>query len=145
MIATMKFQLIFPMVAYVFYIGGLNLYLMKTRFKAVLSKKLSRAYYKSFNTGEVQPENVAVAGRHLDNQYQVPMLFLFACATHISIGLADGVTLSLAWLFVATRLLHSFIHLGENHIYKRIGAFAAGWLMVMGLWGQLAYFALLSL
>ena len=51
-------------------------------------------------------------------------------------------TVAMAWFFVASRLAHAWIHLGSNRVQWRAGAFVAGWLTVVGLWGQLVYVAL---
>jgi hypothetical protein len=138
----MNSQLLIPMVVYVFYIGMLQTYLLKVRINAVRTKKVSRAYYKTFSTGETQPPDALVAGRHFDNQFQVPNLFFIGCVAHLVINQVNGLTVGLAWGFVVARWMHSFVHLGPNHIYSRIATFGLGWLMVLGLWAQLGYYAI---
>jgi hypothetical protein len=136
----MKYQLIYPMVAYVFLIWALVLANFRTRVRAVRSRQVSIKYFKAF-LGEPPPENVVIRGRHYDNQFQVPVLFLIGCVAHFAVGAADQMTLVLAWTFIATRLAHSLIHLGSNRLGPRVAAFGLGWLVLGIFYAQLAYFA----
>src|SRR4051812_13471265 len=118
-------SLIYAMAFYVFYIWILAFYNFKTRVKAAKTREVSIQYLKTF-VGEHPPEHVSVVGRHYDNQFQLPMLFLITCCVHLILAKTNNLTLILAWAFIATRLWHSFIHLGRNNLIKRVSAFAAG-------------------
>jgi hypothetical protein len=56
------------------------------------------------------PERLRKLANNYQNQFELPVLFYAVMALLIATGLADGVTLVLAWAFVASRLVHSFIH-----------------------------------
>ncbi len=129
-----------PAACYVFYMWILALHNFKTRVGAVKSGQVHPRYYKA-HLGESPPERVVLVGRHYDNQFQLPILFFVTCAIHFQIAKVNDLTLILAWLFVASRFAHSWIMLGRNHVLKRVAAFAFGWLMVVGLWFQILYFA----
>ena len=133
----MKYQLIYPMAFYVFYIWVLAVYMFRTRVKAIKSKEVSYKFFQTYSGDSPQEYTVRVA-RHYDNQFQVPMLFLITCAAHMALDQAGYTTLVLAWVFVATRLAHSFVHLGSNNLRKRVLAFACGWLVLLIMWGRLA-------
>ena len=45
----------------------------------------------------------------------------------------------LGWCFVLSRFLHTYIHLGSNHILYRLSAFFLGWVVVLALWVILLY------
>lgn len=137
----MRNQLIYPMALYVFYIFGLAIYNFKIRFSAIKTGQISHKYFKAF-TGEPPPERVAVVGRHYDNQFQLPILYLITCSffstnRHVSLYI-----LCLAWFFVISRFVHSFIHLGPNKLKYRSLTFALGWLAVILMWGHLIYYSL---
>lgn len=136
----MSRQLVFPMVLYVFYILGLGFLNFIVRRDALVGKKIQFKYLQSFSGSDV-PERVIVVGRHFDHQFQVPILFFVLCVAHMVIGRANAFTITLAWLFVATRFGHSYIHLGRNDVIKRVYWFAAGLLITLVLAVQLAYFA----
>ncbi len=137
----MKNQLIFPMAFYVFYIWCLTVAMFRTRVRAIKTGEVAAKYFKAYS-GSPPADKTVLIGRHYDNQFQVPILFFLACVLHISTGAPNMITLVLAWLFVVSRLLHSWVHLGSNILQKRVGAFAAGWIIVLLLWAQLAYLAL---
>jgi hypothetical protein len=49
-------------------------------------------------------------------------------------GRADAVQVGLAWVFVASRYAHSFIHLSYNNVLHRFAAFAIGLLILLAMW-----------
>lgn len=138
----MKTQLVFPMAFYVFYMWCLAVYVFRTRLRAIQSGQVPAKYFKTF-AGDLPPERVVLVARHYDNQFQVPLLFFIGCVLHIVLGQANNLTLILAWGFVMSRGLHSWIHLGRNSLQRRVMAFALGWLVIVLLWAQLVYFAVI--
>ena len=46
---------------------------------------------------------------------------------------------ALAWLYVAARVVHAFVHLGSNRLRLRIRAYFAGWLTLLAMWVLLAW------
>lgn len=122
----------YPMFIYVFYITLLGFYNFQTRKRHVQSKQVRLSYMKTYQ-GEAPEEMVTVA-RHFDNQFQVPMLFLITClATHIFIG-SNPISYAMAWAFIVTRVLHSYIHLTSNNVLRRAAAFFAGFAIVLAMW-----------
>jgi hypothetical protein len=85
---------------------------------------------------------VTVVGRHFDNQFQLPVVYLICCLAHLAVGQVNSTTLILAWAFILTRVIHSYIHLGKNHILQRASAYTLGWIVNLLLWAQLLYFAM---
>ena len=138
----MRNQLVLPMAFYVFYIWCLAVFMFRTRVKAIKSGEVGPKFFKTY-TGTPPSERTTLVGRHYDNQFQLPLVFFVVCTLHISIGKPDGITLGLAWLFVITRLIHSWVHLGSNILPQRVVAFTTGWIAVLLMWAQLVYIALL--
>lgn len=126
-----------PMAAYVFYIFLLGLLNFLTRRSYATRKKVRLSFFKTYQ-GEA-PERVLVVGNHFNNQFQVPMLFLITClATHI-FQATSTLTVSLAWLFIGLRIVHSFIHLTSNDVLKRAFVFFLGNLVILALWVQILF------
>ncbi len=46
-------------------------------------------------------------------------------------------TVGLAWFFVASRILHTYIHLGVNKPYPRAKVYILGWLAIFAMWVQI--------
>lgn len=124
------------MAFYVVYMWALGVFMFRTRVRSVKSGQVEAKYFKVF-AGDLPPDKVVVAGQHYDNQFQVPILFLVTCGLFLALDVATMRTVVLAWAFVATRLAHSWIHLGRNALMKRVAAFAAGWLVILLLWAEL--------
>lgn len=136
----MKNLIVLPMAFYVLYVFCLLLINFRRRVKAVKAKEIRMSYFTTY-TGEV-PEAVHVASRHFDNQFQVPVYFFIGCTAHLVIGQVNIFTLIVAWAFVASRIAHSFVHLGSNNVMYRMRTYALGWTLTFLLWGQLVMFAL---
>ena len=113
----------------------------------VLLLVTGRGRTAAVRAGEVRLEDIAVdssrwpdrlrkPANNYQSQFELPVLFYALVTLLIATDLADGISLILAWAFVASRLVHSFIHLGSNHPPHRLAAFAAGFaaLAIMWLW-----------
>lgn len=116
-------------VALVFYVGA----------------RMGRARFKAARAGQVKVKDIAVDGSkwpedvkkiasNYQNQFEVPVLFYALLPLLLVTGLADTVSVVLAWVFVASRIVHSFIHLGSNIVINRFRAFAFGFFVVVAMW-----------
>lgn len=79
------------------------------------------------------PEEAKKASNAFDNQFQLPLLLYVAGGAAIYLG-ATLIEVILIWLFVATRLVHAYIHVTTNHVYHRFYAYAAGYGLLVALW-----------
>ena len=68
------------------------------------------------------------------NLFELPVLFYLALALCANTGHVNVWTLSLAWLFVATRVVHSWIHCTYNRVIHRFYAFVSGYFVLVMLW-----------
>lgn len=136
--------LIYPMAFYAIYMSLLGLLLFIVRYRAVKSGQVSYKYFKTLQAlqGQATPEWVITVGRHYDNQFQLPILFFVTAMMCLVVGPNDQASLILAWAFVASRLVHSFIHLGSNNIITRAATFGFGWLVISLMWWRILFFAL---
>jgi hypothetical protein len=132
---SMNRDLFYPMAAYVFYMVAFGVYNFYTRYKAIKTGQVDFKYFKAMQ-GEA-PHHVVNVGRHYDNQFQLPILFLVTCLAHMQLGKTNQTTLVLAWLFCVTRLVHTYFHVVNNRVPKRAAAFMMGWLVIAALWIQL--------
>ena len=134
----MKSELVFPMAFYVLIMWLSAVHMFRTRVRAIRSGQIPSKYYKA-HIGGTPSENVVVVGRHYDNQFQVPILFFITCLVHMQIGLVNSTTIFLAWTFVCSRAVHSWVLLGRNILQIRAAVFGAGWLVILALWVQLIF------
>ena len=67
----------------------------------------------------------------------MPVLFFVLTLALFARGSVDLLALAIAWLFVASRLVHSYIHIGSNYVPNRTRVFTVGVLCVLVLLGLL--------
>ncbi len=128
-----KFNLIYPMFVMVLLTATVLVVLFRRRVRAVREGKVSSRYFRIYQ-GESEPEPSAQAARHFTNLFEAPVLFYAACLAAMVVGLADGLTLTLAWAYVLARLIHAFVHLGGNRLRQRIAVYMLSWLVMLALW-----------
>lgn len=67
------------------------------------------------------------------NLFELPVLFYALCALAVAMRVESPLLVGLAWAFVASRYVHSFIHCTYNRVMHRFGAFVLGmWLLLAG-------------
>lgn len=72
------------------------------------------------------------------NLFEGPVLFYLALVVAFAIGYVTSLVLALAWLYVALRYLHSYIHCSYNRVKHRFYAFLASSVVLWALWIVLA-------
>lgn len=125
--------LLYPMAFYMFYTFILAVFNFRVRVRVVKSREIPLHFFKAYQ-GENLPESVQVMGRHYDNQFQVPLLFLISCLAVMQAEANSLLLTLLAWGFVISRIIHSLIHLGSNSIRPRMLAYTTGWLILLAMW-----------
>lgn len=80
------------------------------------------------------PDEARKFGNNFDNQFQVPLLFIAAVAVYLATGLADGVAVVIAFIFLAARLAHSIEHVGSNKVLRRLAFFLISVAAMVALW-----------
>lgn len=81
--------------------------------------------------GEAWPEPVRILTNNYANQFETPVLFYVLGLAAMIVGADGPVMVGLAWLFVATRVLHSLIHLNGNNVSRRFQVFVVGVLVLL--------------
>lgn len=99
----------------------------------------------------IHPQAVALSAQMADrvkdtrasdnfrNLFELPVLFYLALVVAVQTGQVTGITLTLAWLFVALRIAHSAIHCSYNKVMHRFYAYFAGGIALWLLWAVLAF------
>lgn len=106
-----------------------------TRVSAVKSGKVKMSYFRTYTQSE-GPESMLKASRHFSNLFEVPVLFYVV--TILGMLLHEGTAfLWLSWLYVVTRAVHAFIHMGYNNIVHRMIAYFLSWVALSAMWGLL--------
>jgi hypothetical protein len=111
----------------------------------VLLLWLGRSRVATLRAGEVKMGDIALGERNwpkrllqiqnaYHNQFELPVLFYALVALALFTRKADLVFVVLAWMFVASRLVHTYIHTTSNRVTRRFQAFVAGVLILAVMW-----------
>ncbi len=127
----------------IFYIFAMGICNFIVRFRAIKNKELSVGHFRTYDASKHPvPEKVIIFGRHFDNQFQLPVLFLITLVAAQTMPLYSSSYLSLlAWGFILTRMVHSYVHLGSNNVRLRMLAYVAGWLCLLLMWSLIVLLA----
>ena len=79
------------------------------------------------------------AADNFRNLFELPVLFYAALVVAALTGQVGPVTLGLAWLFVALRIVHSAIHCSYNKVMHRFYAYVSGGFALFALWAWLGW------
>ena len=103
------------------------------RFRAFAQRRVTIDDFRLGESANV-PEGVSLPNRNYMNLLQQPVLFYVVCLALFVTGLVDDATLTLAWVFVALRAVHSLVHTTYNNVVHRLIAFASSNLVLVVLW-----------
>ena len=82
--------------------------------------------------------NIKKIANNFNNQLQLPVLLYAAVGFFIMLDKVDFQAIVLAWAFVISRYVHSFIHIRSNRVGRRFKTYATGVFILMTLWVWLA-------
>ena len=111
----------------------------------ILLFRMGRSRLAHLRTGEVLVKDIALGERNwpkrilqlqnsYQNQFELPVLFYALVALALITRKADMVFVVMAWLFVASRLVHAYIHITSNKLVWRFQAFVVGVLILAAMW-----------
>lgn len=80
------------------------------------------------------PLRARLLSNSFDNQFQLPVLFYVAGQLFIHFGTVGWVEIALGWIFVASRIIHAFIHVTSNDVPTRFAAYSAGLAVLALFW-----------
>ena len=99
----------------------------------------------AFTSGAVRPDEVTVsterypvparlAAANFTNQFETPVIFFAVVMVAMETGATGYVMALLAWLYVATRVIHTFIHVGPNKLPLRGAVYGIGFIALFCMW-----------
>jgi len=91
--------------------------------------------YSLTKTGAPPPAYVGNAGRNLVNLLELPVLFYALIALYLAADIeVSGLQLTLAWVFVGLRYLHTLIHITINTIGLRFLVHRISAIVLAAMW-----------
>jgi len=111
----------------------------------VLMGLMARHRLGSLRRGEIKTDDIALDNRNypprarqfansFSNQFELPVLFFVLIAFILITRVGDVLLLTLAWVFVLSRLVHAFIHTTGNNVNLRFLAYGVGVIALVVMW-----------
>lgn len=122
-----------PVIALVLITLGVLGYTGYKRFSAGFAGRVRGHDFRYGENANV-PLDVAVANRNFMNLLEAPVLFYTFCISAYVTHQAAAWAIGLAWLYVALRIVHTFVHLSYNKIMHRFASYAASNLVLAVMW-----------
>lgn len=126
-------DLLYAMTMMVMLTALVGIIMLVTRITAVQSGTIQPGYFKLMKGPEL-PEVVTASSRNFSNQFEVPILFYVVSILYMVLDIENAAAIMLAWSFVASRIIHTAIHLTYNHVIHRMLVFLFGFVCVIALW-----------
>ena len=79
------------------------------------------------------------AANNYANLFESPVLFYTAILLTLILMLQDNVLVVLAWSYVASRYIHSFIHVTYNRVMHRFSVFIFSSFVLLAFWVRLGW------
>ena len=108
----------------------------RRRIRAAKNKEISVSAFKTMNLTGAN-EQVIATSRNFDNQFQMPMLYLFSVLFTLQLGLADLAYVILGAFYVLLRIVHTVVHIGSNTVRLRFNVFLFSCVVLWGIWLRL--------
>ena len=92
---------------------------------------------------EAWPDSVLKISNNINNQFETPVLFYTLAMMLWALDAVDVFAMAFAWGFVATRIVHAYIHTGSNIVPARRRVFTIGCIFLL-LLAMLAFKSVLA-
>lgn len=90
----------------------------------------------ALDTGKY-PKSVQQYQNNTSNQFETPTLLYAVVAISAATGATNWILAVGAAIYVASRIVHRVIHVGSNHLHRRLNAFTVGLLGLIICWAGL--------
>lgn len=128
----MTLNLIYPTLALIFWIFIVGVILALRR-KTAFTSGAVRPADVSVST-ERYPVPARLAAANFTNQFETPVIFFAVVMVAMETGATGYVMALLAWLYVATRIVHTLIHIGPNGLPLRGAVYGIGCIALFCMW-----------
>ena len=135
--------LVLAVVAEVLLISVIMVIMGRRRFSAARNKEITLGAFRTMDLAGAN-ECVITASRNFDNQFQMPMLYLFSVLFTLQLGLADIAYVALGAAYVLLRIVHTAVHIGSNTVRLRFNVFLLSCAVLWVIWLRLVWQVLVA-
>lgn len=128
----MTLKLVYPTLALILWIFIVGVILMLRRKDAFTSGAVRQEDVQV--SAERYPVSARLASANFSNQFETPVIYFALIMLAMEVGATSYAMAVLAWLYVATRVIHTLIHIGPNKLPVRGAVYGIGALALVGMW-----------
>ncbi len=125
--------ILYPVFALALWTSVVLLQIPIARFRSGFRRETVANDFKYGESASVPPY-VSIPNRNYMNLLELPVLFYVACLLIYVTNSTSAAMVTIAWAYVALRIIHSVIHLTYNHVIHRLIAFATSNFVLVALW-----------
>jgi hypothetical protein len=133
-VSQMTLAILWPTVALAALIFGVWFILLQKRFAHIAANRPTAADFANAEAVGRYFRPIERPAQNLANLFEMPVLYFALVPLLIVTGNTSGAQVTLAWAFVALRLLHTVIHIGPNAIRARARVYIASSAMLLAMW-----------
>ena len=131
--------LLIPLLAQVALSFIVMLVMYRKRIAEMKSKRIHPQRMKTRSNAHGVLADSESAADNYANLFESPLLFYTAILLTLILMLQDTILVVLAWTYVSSRYLHSFIHVTYNRVMHRFSAFIFSSFVLLAIWIRLGW------
>ena len=131
--------LLIPLLAQVALTFIMMLIMYRKRVNEMKTKKIHPQRVKTRSVAHGVLTDSESAADNYSNLFESPVLFYTAILLTLMLMVQDSILVSLAWIYVASRYLHSFIHATYNRVMHRCSVFVFSSFILLAFWVRLGW------
>jgi hypothetical protein len=126
-------HIFFPVAAMMLLVGVVTCLMLHERMTEMKLRKIHPKKVASSTQMSRTLEQTQAADNY-KNLFEMPVFFYVLCIALFATQKATHMWCMMAWIYVALRVVHSYIHISYNNVMHRFTAFAISTCLLVGLW-----------
>ena len=131
--------LLIPLLAQVFLTFAVMIIMYRRRVMEMKTKQIHPQKTRTRSLAQGVLSDSESAADNYANLLESPVLFYVAILLTLILMVQDSIIVLLAWTYVASRYIHSFIHISYNHVMHRFVVFVFSSFVLLAIWSRLAW------
>jgi len=136
--------LLLPLLAQVALTFVIMLVMYRKRVAEMKTKRIHPQRTKSRSMTHGVLTDSETAADNYANLFESPVLFYTAILLTLILMVQDSILVALAWTYVSSRYLHSFIHITYNRVMHRFSVFIFSSFVLLAMWVRLGWIVIQS-
>ena len=132
-------EFVYPMLLLVLLTMAILLTIGVGRVLAIKERQVSIKTFRLMDGKVLLSSRLQQLDRNFTNLLEVPVLFYLWCLVVMVLQLQATELMTLAWVYVGMRVVHSFIHVTYNNVNHRFLVFVSSCLLLIAMWLRLLF------